>query len=255
MSNSQNLRSLLKRYGVGPAVIGVTLVAIVASVVITFVVVFLIDGTVSETGLLLAVLIPAIIGPIFSIFSFRLIMAIDRAEEQLRQISNTDELTGTFNRRYFLHIAGQEFERVRRYKAAPFSIAIMDFDKFKEINDGYGHLAGDLVLRKVGIICKQMLRGVDTFARYGGDEFVFLLPETNEHQAVECLTRILEAIRSERLVYGGQNILLAVSIGVAAFSDNMESLDDLLKQADEALYRIKHQGGSQVGTPIRLDKV
>jgi diguanylate cyclase (GGDEF)-like protein len=181
-------------------------------------------------------------------------MVVDQAEEQVRLLSNTDELTETFNRRYFLHIAGQEFERARRYKVTPFSIAIMDFDKFKDINDGYGHLAGDLVLKHVSHICRRLLRSVDTFARYGGDEFVFLLPETNEKQAVECLTRILDTVRREPFVYSDHSIFLSVSIGVAVFSDDMESLDDLLKKADEALYRIKKHGGSQLGTSAILDK-
>ncbi|MBK6794987.1 MAG: GGDEF domain-containing protein [Anaerolineales bacterium] len=195
--------------------------------------------------MLLAVIIPLLLAPISLYNNFSLVHRLDSAEEQLRMLSHMDELTGVFNRRYFFEQASRELERAKRHKNQ-FSVAILDFDNFKDINDVYSHLAGDAVLKHVAQICVAGLRQMDTFARYGGDEFIFLLPDTNAQQAKECLDRILEQIGASGFQFAGHNISIRVSVGVSVFRGNMSDFNALMREADFALYAAKHQGGMRV---------
>ncbi len=135
--------------------------------------------------------------------------------------------------------------RAQRY-GGTFSIAILDFDNFKNINDNYGHQAGDQALVELSRICNLNIRKPDIYARYGGDEFVFLFPESNKEKAGECLKRIQTKISGSSLHYENLQINLHVSIGLAELSRNAPTIDHVLKEADVALYRAKHQGGNKI---------
>ncbi len=222
-----------------------TLLAIASSVLLAGMTLYLVEGELSFIGMMLAVLIPLLLAPVSLYNNFTLVHRLDIAEEQLRLLSHTDELTGVFNRRYFFEQAARELERARRY-AHQFSVAILDFDNFKDINDVYSHLAGDSALKHVADICISGLRQMDIFARYGGDEFIFLFPATNAHQAKECLERILERLNSSSFQYAGHAISIRVSIGVSTFRGSMTDLNALMREADFALYAAKHQGGMRV---------
>jgi diguanylate cyclase (GGDEF)-like protein len=239
------LPALLRRYGVWRVTIGSVLLATLASMCIASIFMYLLEGEISLIGLLLSGIIPLMIAPISLYSSFNLVHRLDNAEEQLRLLSHTDELTGVFNRRYFFEQAAREFERSKRHNRQ-FSVAILDFDNFKEINDMYSHLAGDAALKHVAQVCVSKLRHIDTFARYGGDEFIFLLPDTNARQAKECLDRILEQVNASSVHYGGHAISIRASIGVSMFREAMTDLNDLMREADFALYAAKHQGGMRV---------
>lgn len=239
------LPALLRRYGVLRVTIAVTLFVVVISVGVTSIILYFVDGAVSLTGILISALIPALLAPISSYNNFKLVHRLDLAEEQLRWISHTDDLTKTYNRRFFMERAAQEFGRAKRY-GHTFSIAIMDFDNFKDINDGHSHLAGDAALKQVARICLENLRQMDVFARYGGDEFIFLFPETNAIQADECLERILHSISHLEFHFGGKPIVVRVSVGVASFHESMSDFDEVLREADFALYSAKRRGGMQV---------
>jgi diguanylate cyclase (GGDEF)-like protein len=170
---------------------------------------------------------------------------LDIAEEKLKITTTMDDLTKTYNRRYFFEIAEQELARVQRY-GGTFSIAILDFDNFKNINDNYGHQAGDRALMELSRICSSNIRLPDLFARYGGDEFVFLFPESNKEKANQCLKRIFTDISNFSLDFEETQVKIRVSIGIAELSHEEPFIDHILKNADIALYRAKHDGGNKI---------
>jgi diguanylate cyclase (GGDEF)-like protein len=135
---------------------------------------------------------------------------------------------------------------VRRYKR-PLSIAMIDADNFKAVNDIHGHDVGDLVLRMITDTCHDSLRKNDVLARYGGEEFVVLLPETQLSGAITVMERVRERIEATTLeLEQGQRIRITVSVGLAGLSNEDEDIGTLLKRADDALYAAKHAGRNRV---------
>jgi diguanylate cyclase (GGDEF)-like protein len=175
-------------------------------------------------------------------------MSIENAKlhNRTRLMAITDGLTGLYNHRYFHQIVAQELDRARRYEK-PLSLIMMDVDDFKKFNDRYGHKNGDRVLATVGEIINETLRSVDCAFRYGGEEFVVLLPETRLDSAVEVAERLRENIETEATVRVddiGENV--TVSIGVACFPFHGDTKEKLLDHVDELLYRAKSHGKNQV---------
>lgn len=167
-------------------------------------------------------------------------------EHQLRFLAQRDPLTQAYNRHHFWQLASAEMARVKRYKR-PLSVAMIDADHFKAINDLHGHDVGDLVLRMIVDTCHDSLRKQDVLARYGGEEFVVMLPETTQQGALTVMERVRERIESTALeLEGGQRVQITVSIGLSAIGDPDEGIDTLLKRADEALYAAKHQGRNRI---------
>jgi len=166
--------------------------------------------------------------------------------ERLQELSVTDALTALHNRLYFRRRIGHEFERADRYRSH-LSCAMADIDHFKQVNDTYGHAAGDAVLTDLGVIFKEALRRIDLAARYGGEEFVFLLPETDEDEALLVGERIREAVERHRFEHEGELIELTISVGIATFPHKaIESEERLIDCADQALYRAKRNGRNRV---------
>ena len=162
----------------------------------------------------------------------------------LRQLATTDSLTGLLNRREFFSLAEREFERFQRYRRLLAAI-MLDIDTFKTINDRHGHQAGDLVIQTVAEHCRKQLRKVDLAARYGGDEVVILLPETDLHGASGVAQRLLEAIQQSPLAFGEHLLKISISAGVAA-GNGTSSLAALLHRADQALYEAKQAGRNRI---------
>lgn len=165
---------------------------------------------------------------------------LQTALQRIQEMAIRDELTGAHNRRYIVDALQREHERVGRL-GGTYSIAMMDLDYFKQVNDTYGHMVGDRVLARIAELSPQCLRGVDGFARFGGEEFLILMPRAapDEAQAVvERLRARIEAVGFEDIVAG---LTLTVSIGVAAYRPG-ESIAALLERADAALYRAKGSG-------------
>ncbi len=242
--NPKMFRRLLRKYGVLRLTIVVTGIAVLISLVITISIDYLIDSSISQLGVILSIVIPSVIAPIFEYRALRLLDHLDKTEARLKILSITDELTGAYNRRHFFELANNEIMRAQRY-GGTCSIAIMDFDNFKMVNDTYGHLAGDQTLQQVSKICVGNIRENDVFARYGGDEFVFLFPQTDDAQAKECLGRVMGNI-AEITVRADMEIHPKVSIGLYTFSPKINTLDSLLQKADIALYKAKQTGGNRV---------
>lgn len=156
-----------------------------------------------------------------------------------------DPLTGIFNRRYFENQLSKELQRASRYEHS-LSILFLDIDHFKKINDEFGHQTGDAILSDLSQTIERSLRSVDVVARYGGDEFIVLLPETKKAQAFKTAQRILGTIKHHDFFKDKLKVKeLGVSIGVAGFPEDAGGTYELIKKADAALYQAKAKGGSR----------
>jgi two-component system cell cycle response regulator len=166
---------------------------------------------------------------------------------RLEALAQTDPLTQLVNRRALTIRLVTEMERVRRYNA-PLAMLLLDLDHFKLINDTYGHLAGDDVLFAVATLLQRAVRSVDTVARYGGEEFVIVLPETGKQGAIAFAERIRDRLAAHRFSVGvRQDLRVTASIGVATYpSTGLDSVEDLFRAADSALYRAKGSGRNLV---------
>lgn len=157
----------------------------------------------------------------------------------------TDALTGLYNRRRFHDVLTKEFERSKRY-ATPFTLTMLDIDHFKKINDNFGHVTGDLVLKGVASIIQKNIRDIDTASRYGGEEFMLILPNTDARGSINVAERIRSAIETTHFE-SLNNSGITISIGVAAMPDNLlHNEDRLLRCTDMALYRAKERGRNRV---------
>ncbi len=172
---------------------------------------------------------------------------------RLEALAHTDPLTQALNRRALTQRLTSELDRARRYNSVV-TLLMIDLDHFKRVNDTYGHLTGDNVLREVAALLQHAVRSVDVVARYGGEEFVVVLPETTEIGAVAFAERIRERVEQQPFTVIGADVpgsclRLTASLGVAAFpSARVDSAEDLFAQADAALYRAKAEGRNRVRT-------
>lgn len=165
--------------------------------------------------------------------------------KRLETMAMTDELTGLFNRRYFTQRGEEEFQQARRYQL-PFSLMMLDLDRFKSVNDIYGHDAGDYVLKQFAVLMRHSLREVDILGRLGGEEFGVLLPNTDGDHTLILAERLRQTIEAHSFEIRGKSLGMTTSIGVATYHEDSASLDELLIQADSALYRAKNQGRNRV---------
>ncbi len=166
-------------------------------------------------------------------------------EKKLTEINNRDGLTGLYNRMYLNIQLDDEVNRLKRY-GRKFSLIMLDIDHFKAINDNYGHLCGDQVLRNISGLLGKHKRAVDVIARYGGEEFCCLLPETSLEEAEIVAERIRTTVEKAVFLYEDSNINVTVSLGLTEAKDPSLSLEDILKKADDALYQAKKGGRNQV---------
>jgi diguanylate cyclase (GGDEF)-like protein len=166
--------------------------------------------------------------------------------EEANRLSLTDGLTGVYNRRYLQMQFRQVLATAVRFDR-PFSVLMLDLDDFKNVNDSFGHQRGDAILIEFAQRVNRNLREVDTFSRYGGEEFVALLSETDVYGAVTTAEKILDSVRSEPFGGSGETpIELTVSIGVASYPDHGDSYKGLVESADRGLYRAKREGKDRV---------
>ena len=185
--------------------------------------------------------------PFWLIAYFAKIMSdeIRSSRKKLEQFALIDELTGLYNYRATMQLAEKEFQRAKRYHRS-FSVVMCDIDNFKTINDTYGHNAGNAL---IGLVAKTLFKGIrtlDIVGRFGGDEFILVLPEQDENGGYKAGRRLLTLIGDTYYTIANKEIKITVSMGVATYPNHGEELSVLIKKADEAMYASKQKGRNKV---------
>jgi diguanylate cyclase (GGDEF)-like protein len=177
--------------------------------------------------------------PVGRLILMRDITGRKRTEEKLQLLAITDPLTGIFNRRYFFDMAEREFQRTCR-SGEPLSVILVDVDRFKRVNDTFGHSIGDVVLQNLTRFCRESIRTYDVMARYGGEEFVILLPKTGSEEACQVAERLRSSVAEGAMSSETEPGTITISLGVASLDQSdVVKFDQLLDRADVALYTAK----------------
>ena len=182
-----------------------------------------------------------LITPVLGYASLRLLKHLETEREGMRRLAIMDSLTGMFNRRHFLELVGREWSRAQRYETTG-AMLLLDIDHFKSINDDFGHQCGDAVLHAVAQALQETLRDPDMLARFGGEEFIAFLPQTDALGAVDVGERMRLRVAQQALNWEGQAVAVTVSVGVAALRPDHLKLDHLIRDADAAMYEAKAAG-------------
>ncbi len=170
-----------------------------------------------------------------------------RLYEKTKEFSVRDDLTGLFNRRWFNQRIVEEFKRAERFNN-PLSILMVDIDFFKHYNDNHGHSTGDTALREVAQVLSKNVREVDSVVRYGGEEFIVILPKTGMEEARKTAEKLRLKMEEHEIPFGSTqpNGKFTISIGYTTYPDIAKNISDLFNQADHALYTAKHRGRNRV---------
>jgi diguanylate cyclase (GGDEF)-like protein len=193
---------------------------------------------------LLSVFIPLVLSTIIIFCSYYLIaiaIKLTKRHKQLELTARTDSLTGLYNRRYMEQKIQEEYEGYQRNGLA-FALIIVDIDFFKGINDQYGHAGGDCLLKSLAKDLKKTVRDDDTVARWGGDEFLLMLPGTNEENAVKVAEQIRETVEKCRYVYEKEVLSVTLTLGVSVIEHDSDTVDGIIKKADLLMYQGKGVG-------------
>jgi diguanylate cyclase len=191
----------------------------------------------------LALLLTPVIGGLL----LRLVHQLEVARERIAVLATHDTLTGLSHRRHFLAVAQREWERARRY-GNDAALLLIDADQFRQVNDDHGHLCGDELLRRIAAASAASLRQPDLLARFGGEELIVFLPQTDPLGALDVAERIRERVQGLRLPWQGREVGTTVSVGVASLGADLPSLDAVIHDADAALRKAKADGGNCVRT-------
>ena len=188
---------------------------------------------------------------VMSTFALQVASALKRASlfQEVQSLALVDPLTGLQNRRSLFDLGRIEFARSQR-KNRPFCCFLLDLDHFKKFNDQYGHLIGDLVLQEFALRARNSVREVDLIGRYGGEELVIFLPETDLDIALQVAERLRTSIEGAPILISDQELHITVSIGVSSKDENTMDLETLIARADQAMYIAKFRGRNQVAISI-----
>jgi diguanylate cyclase (GGDEF)-like protein len=227
--------------GLYKGILFLTIGSILLSVLITFLISVIFGNELRINGSGIAIVVPAIVASLASYVTLSLYFELEQSRLEIHELAITDDLTQIFNCRHFFELADRELERTHR-NGCSLAIVLFDIDDFKEVNDSLGHLAGDRVLQEICRTCQGIVRPYDVFARFGGEEFIFLLPDTDTVRARAFANRLRQMISSQFVFVNGTSVQMTVSIGTAVYSSRDDTLDDLISRADSALYKAKEMG-------------
>ncbi len=226
-----------------------TLVASIITIFLSFIITFLLCNIFNIKNIPsvvpIGVIVPAILAPLIFLIIFTQSFKLFFAYQNIKLLSRVDYLTKLYNRNYFEEMIQKQFENSKRYKL-DLAVIIIDFDFFKRINDTYGHLAGDYVLSEVAKIINNQIRETDIIARYGGDEFILLTPNTTLFNCIVLAERIRKKVWNYNFIYNNEKINVTLSLGCAAYNNEISKSEELIQKADCALYQAKKQGRNKI---------
>ncbi len=242
------MRQYIRKIGLFKSIVLLSFLAVCLALVSTLVLTYFLEKfgipLNLRTVLFISVIITLIVTPILSFYVIRLFLKVARLEEEMRELATFDSLTGLLTKREFLERAGY-FHKIATRDLLPYALIIADLDNFKEINDQFGHMTGDKTLETLGLAIQDSLRESDLACRFGGDEFLFFLPNTDPAQAHHFSER-LRSILEEAIDCSGLEINLTASMGIATYPEfRTELIEDFISAADTAMYHAKKAGGNQ----------
>jgi diguanylate cyclase (GGDEF)-like protein len=174
-----------------------------------------------------------------------------RAVERIQELTITDDCTGLYNSRHLFSVTESELERSRRFNL-PFSLIFIDLDHFKRVNDLYGHLTGSRLLAEIARTIKHNVRGIDSAFRYGGDEFIVLLPQTGKDAALEVTQRLLHSLHETKyLLSEGLELRMLASFGIASYPEDGSTIQEIIGAADEMMYLVKNSSRGNIAVAQR----
>lgn len=236
------LKACLHRYGIWLTVFFVTLLSIAVSAgIASGMTYWVLDGSMTRSAWIITLLTPAVISPVMTYITLRLVSELDQAHTRLHELIHRDHLTELHNRRYFMQTLHAEIEQAKAHGTS-FALAIVDIDNFKTINDRFGHLGGDEVLKQIAHACRSSVRDTDVVARIGGEEFAFLFRASSLAVAQELAQRLLIRIRHLDVRLQDVPLPISVSIGMTSVAGPTADLADAMRLADNALYAAKSAG-------------
>ncbi|UTW44289.1 GGDEF domain-containing protein [bacterium SCSIO 12696] len=223
-----------------------TVACIAVSVLITAIIMAMFAGGLNKIGLAIAIIAPAIIAPLATWQSTGLIIKIAQLETEARKLATYDPLTELMTRRAFMESA-LSVMKVNQRNHAPLSLAYIDIDNFKKINDSHGHQVGDSVLEQLGRLIRNQVRGCDLVGRIGGEEFALAMADTNLLGAMHLAEKLRYSIAEYQVQHQDLQLQCTVSIGISTMDwNNPISFEQLCNQADSALYRAKKSGKNRI---------
>lgn len=231
------------------SVILTTLLSLLMSLILTSVAIIALDVREWEVLIAICIMVPLCVAPPITYKVFNMAHELERAKTNLKELSIRDHLTGAYNRRFFFEMAQTSIALSLR-KEKPLSLCLLDLDHFKKLNDQYGHLAGDLVLKEFTHLINHFIRKADVFARLGGEEFIILMPDSNLSEVLNTAERLRKKVEELSVKYKGTAIGVTVSIGIVSVKETKLSPSELLihmiDTADHALYAAKKDGRNTV---------
>ncbi|MFH2126582.1 MAG: GGDEF domain-containing protein [Pseudomonadota bacterium] len=239
--------SIKSKRDVVKATVLVTAVSVLGSWAVTVALMLLAGHTRAEdwaVGITIATLTPMAVAPPVAFKVLNLMLALVDSRREIERLSRTDDLTQTYNRRHFMDMTQRELSLATRHGYVV-SLLLIDLDEFKQVNDRLGHLAGDRALAACATTIRGSIRREDVVGRFGGDEFLVLAPYSDLNSAAMLAERIRQALAAVDLMVGGKFMGFKASIGVVSSQGRTGDADELLRMADQALYRAKELGGDR----------
>ena len=239
------MRNKIIKFGQIKTVVLISISSIISSILIYIPIGYYIVGDDFLDGIVIAIIVPSIIAPSISWYMVKLFIKIHHLEVVMRRLATVDTLTNVMSRQAFLKEANILCQSHIK-KELPLAILYIDIDDFKKINDNFGHSFGDKVLEKFGLILNQTKKNKGIVGRLGGEEFAFILSNSNLKNSIEFANHLIKSVNTQNIKYDNQNISYTVSIGISILDNqNLVTLDNLIKQSDEALYIAKNSGKNQ----------